>query len=261
MYNLEVSIVVVSLNTKNDFTTTIKSIISQTYQKFEIIVVDGQSSDGTLGVIEKFKQYFSKILIEKDNGIYDAMNKGLKLARGKWVIFLNSGDVFFENSSLEKIFEKNYNTADILFGNTVIRNENFEYMISGKKFDENTVLMPFCHQSTITKSYILKDNNFNTCYKISSDFNFFLNCYLSKKKFLNINMTIAKIKSGGVSDKERIKVLNENIDIIKKYRSNKIYKLQLIKISQYLKKFIKYFLPNFLLKKLLKLKYKTKIVR
>ena len=74
-------------------------------------------------------------------------------------------------------------------------------------------------------------------------------------------MTIAKIKSGGVSDKERIKVLNENIDIIKKYRSNKIYKLQLIKISQYLKKFIKYFLPNFLLKKLLKLKYKTKIVR
>ena len=89
-----ISIIVVSLNTKKDFIKTIKSIKDQNYEDAEIIVIDGQSTDGTVEEINKMKKYFSKIIIEKDSGIYYAMNKGILLADSKWIIFMNSGDVF-----------------------------------------------------------------------------------------------------------------------------------------------------------------------
>ena len=96
----KVSIIVVSLNTKDDFIETIKSINNQTYKNFEIIVIDGKSNDGTEDEINQMRDSFSKIIIEKDNGIYDAMNKGIALVKGEWTVFLNSGDTFFEKLSL-----------------------------------------------------------------------------------------------------------------------------------------------------------------
>ena len=94
MLKKKISIVVVSLNTKSSFLKTINSIISQSYANKEIIVVDGNSTDGTIKIIKKMSKNFSKIIIDKDKGIYDAMNKGIALVKGEWTIFLNSGDVF-----------------------------------------------------------------------------------------------------------------------------------------------------------------------
>ena len=116
-----ISIIVVSLNTKKDFKKTIKSINDQKVNNCEIIVVDGNSKDGTLEYIKKYKKLFNKVIAESDRGIYYAMNKGIKVAKKDWIIFLNSGDLFANKNTLKKII--NYTKSmkeDILIGNTII---------------------------------------------------------------------------------------------------------------------------------------------
>ena len=177
------SIIVVSLNSKNDFIKTIKSVVNQTYKKKEIIIVDGLSSDGTIEQIQKFKKYFSKIVIEKDKGIYDAMNKGINFSSGKWTMFLNSGDTFYKKDTLDKIFKQKLLDNDILFGDTLINNKGIKYLVKAKNFTINTIIMPFCHQSTIVKTKILKNLMFSLKYRYSSDFHFFSNAIIKKKNF------------------------------------------------------------------------------
>jgi len=183
----KVSIIVVSLNTKNFFLKTIISIINQSFKSKEIIVVDGQSSDGTLLIIKKFKKIISKIIIEKDKGIYDAMNKGVQLASGKWIIFMNSGDIFFNKKVLSNIFEYSFlqKDIDILFGDTIVKHNSLDYLSKSKEFNDKTIVMPFCHQSSIVKTSLIKKYKFQLKYKFSSDFNFFLKCFKNKFFFSN----------------------------------------------------------------------------
>ena len=182
MVKKNVSIIVVSLNTKSSFLKTINSIISQTYANKEIIVVDGNSTDGTIKIINKMSKNFSKIIIDKDRGIYDAMNKGIALAKGEWTIFLNSGDVFKDINVLKKAHTIINKKSDIVFGNTIIDNKDIFYYQSSKFFNNSTLQIPFCHQSVFIKTKILKKNRFNLNYKICSDF-YLLNC-IKKNIFL-----------------------------------------------------------------------------
>ena len=137
MHSKKFSIITISLNTLSDFKKTINSINSQTYKNFEIIVIDGMSSDGTIEEIKNKKNYFSKYLIEKDNGIYDAMNKGINFANSDWTIFLNSGDTFFDENSLFIVNSIDTNNYDIVYGKTVINTANIAYSDNPKKIDHN----------------------------------------------------------------------------------------------------------------------------
>ena len=101
------TIIVISLNTKKQFLKTINSIKKKTYRNYEIIIVDGLSNDGTIEEIKKIKKKNVRHIIEKDKGIYDAMNKGIKISNGKWLIFMNSGDNFINKNILKKISKKN----------------------------------------------------------------------------------------------------------------------------------------------------------
>ena len=128
-----ISIIVVSLNTNLKLKATINSIRKQSYNKFEVIVIDGLSKDESIETIYKNKDILNKYLIEKDDGIYDAMNKGIKLAEGTWTIFLNSGDIFYDENILlnfSKILEKK--DEDVIHADTVVRNENMKYNLSSK---------------------------------------------------------------------------------------------------------------------------------
>lgn len=255
------SIIVVSLNTKIDFLKTLKSIKRQTYNNYEIIVVDGNSNDGTKEEIIKRKKIISKLIIKKDKGIYNAMNKGIKMASGKWTIFMNSGDIFYKKNILKKFLLEDIHDYDIVYGDTVVDAKNLKYIVKSNVFDNKTILMPFCHQSTFVDTNILKKKNFSMNYKISSDFDFFYNCLLIKKKFKKINFIISKIKSGGFSDRNRQNVFNENLMIISK-KGNKIliYLLYLKKINQYLKDLLKIIFPNYLQRFILKQKYKNNLM-
>ena len=255
------SIIIVSLNTKVDFLKTLKSIKKQTYKNYEILVVDGNSSDGTKKEILKRKKIISKFIIEKDRGIYHAMNKGVKMSSGRWIIFMNSGDLFYKKNVLQNFLSENVMNCDIVYGDSLVSAKNLSYVINSKPFEDNTLLMPFCHQSVFVKSNILKKRNFSLKYRFSSDFDFFYYCYLSRKKFQKIDYIISKVKSGGFADKNRQMVFNENLTIIKK-KGNKslLYLLYLKKISQYLKDIIKFIFPSFIQEFILKIKYKNNLI-
>ena len=92
------SIITVVLNAREDLANTIQSLKEQSFKKFEYIVIDGNSTDGSKELIERNKDFISKYLIENDNGIYDAMNKGLKISKGKYVGFINAGDKYTPNA-------------------------------------------------------------------------------------------------------------------------------------------------------------------
>lgn len=259
--NIKLSIIVVSLNTKNLFLRTINSIINQVYDNYELIVVDGNSIDGTVNEIIKRKKTINKFIIEKDTGIYHAMNKGIKLSSGKWVIFMNSGDIFYNKNVLKNFISKCETNLDIIYGDTVVINKNFKYLVNSRDFDNKTHIMPFSHQSVFVNLNLLKKKKFSLKYKFSSDFDFFFNCFMKKKKFKKINLTISKVKSGGLSDKNRQKVFDENLMIINK-KSYKIltYMLYLKKINQYFIDFLKIILPDFMQNIILRIKYKDFII-
>ena len=256
-----ISIIVVSLNTKKDFIKTIKSIKDQNYEDAEIIVIDGQSTDGTVEEINKMKKYFSKIIIEKDSGIYYAMNKGILLADSKWIIFMNSGDVFFNSKILNSIDFLSISDKDILYGDTIIDMGNFKYRLEAKDIIKNHILMPFSHQSCFVKTSLQKRNLFFCQYKFSSDFNFFIKCMKEKKIFYNLKKNISINKVNGISDLNRIEVIEENIKILN--LNNLILaskKLSKIKFLNHLKIFLKKFINKKVLNILLRIKYSNKII-
>jgi glycosyltransferase involved in cell wall biosynthesis len=258
-YEFKVSIIVVSLNTKKKFIKTINSIKNQIYKNYEIIVVDGKSNDGTVRIIKKNEFKINKFLIERDEGIYDAMNKGIKIASGEWIIFLNSGDIFFDNFVLKKVNKLLMNNVDLLFGDTLINNE-FLYLAKAQKVSKNISNMPFCHQSVLCKSSLLKKKLFNLEYHICSDFDFILNCVLTNKKFKYYPNLISTVEAGGLSDTRRFKAHFEYFKILTRNSNfKKSYLPFLISFSLLcLKTIIKKILPNYLNKKIIKIKYKSK---
>ncbi len=258
-YEFKVSIIVVSLNTKKKFIKTINSIKNQIYKNYEIIVVDGKSNDGTVRIIKKNEFKINKFLIERDEGIYDAMNKGIKIASGEWIIFLNSGDIFFDNFVLKKVNKLLMSNVDLLFGDTLINNE-FLYLAKAQKVSKNISNMPFCHQSVLCKSSLLKKKLFNLEYHICSDFDFILNCVLSNKRFKYYPNLISTVEAGGLSDTRRFKAHFEYFKILTRNSNfKKSYLPFLISFSLLcLKTIIKKILPNYLNKKIIKIKYKSK---
>ena len=257
-----ISIVIVSLNTREDFIKTIQSVTNQNYIDCEIIVVDGSSNDGTIEEIKKREKQITKIIIEKDRGIFDAMNKGIKISNSKWTIFMNSGDVFFNNEVLNLINFNLLNNFDILYGDTAVDKKNYKYLLKGKKISQNLTLMPFSHQSCFVKTNILKKNPFNLHYKLASDFDLFVKCKNDKKKFNYLNGIIALTKPGGVSDLNRSKVLDENIKILNSYNLTKnANSLKYLKLFYMLKDLVKKIIGKKITEGLTKFKYRNNLVR
>src|SRR3989344_1701590 len=120
-FNPKIRIITVVYNAKSLIERTIKSVLSQTYTNIEYIIIDGGSSDGTLEIAEKYQHDIAVILSGKDNGIYDAMNKGLSTATGDFVLFLNAGDELYSTEIISKILS--LGDADVYYGNTAVVNE------------------------------------------------------------------------------------------------------------------------------------------
>ena len=113
MQNLRISVITVCLNASKTIEQTILSIINQTYDNIEYIIIDGVSTDGTLDIIKKYESKISLCQSEPDNGIYDAMNKGLKLATGDFLIFMGADDVFYNENVIYKVASEIDNYDDI----------------------------------------------------------------------------------------------------------------------------------------------------
>ena len=120
---MRISVITVNFNNKDGLIKTIESVLEQTYKNIEYIIIDGNSTDGSKDVIENIKEHLSYCVSEKDNGIYDAMNKGIKQATGDYCLFLNSGDFFVTKNVLSQIFFNKTYSNDLLIGRQKFINE------------------------------------------------------------------------------------------------------------------------------------------
>ncbi len=175
-FSPKITIITVCLNSALTIERSIKSVLSQTYKNIEYIFVDGGSVDGTLDVIKKYDEHVTHIISEKDNGIYDAMNKGLRLAKGTIVYFLNTDDLLYDESVFETVVKtfQRFPLADVVYGNAKLVYENGEKAdaVYPKNLDWNHFRdRSLCHQSVFTKrSAFEKVGLFDSRYKLAGDY-------------------------------------------------------------------------------------------
>ncbi len=217
----KVSIITIVYNNVRDIGHTLASVDCQTYPNIEYIVIDGASTDGTMKVIEGYRDTINILMSEKDKGIYDAMNKGLALATGDYVLFLNSGDELYEPTTLEKIFS-NDDHADIYYGETKLINEEREIIgdrrhKTPEQFDWTSFKygMNVCHQAIYIKRSLTSP--YDLQYKLSSDIDWVIRAAQKANKIVNVKDYVAKYLVGGMSQQRHKQSLKERYEIFKKY--------------------------------------------
>ena len=179
-----VSIITVCLNERKRIEQTAKSIVNQTCQDFEWIVIDGGSADGTLEVLEKYRDRMQVFISEKDKGVYHAMNKGIRLARGEYCLFMNGGDMLYDEHALKNFFDFE-EKADINYGGIVEvhGNENREKFIHPiHNMRDYLYRYSLPHQGTFIRNELFnKCGEYDTQYNISADREFFIRAILGFK--------------------------------------------------------------------------------
>ena len=218
-----VSVVTVTFNAAQCIAETIESVLSQTYRDFEYIFIDGQSTDATVSIIESYRGFFETkgipyfVVSEKDAGIYDAMNKGLSKASGKWIQLLNAGDCLVDENVLEDVFAASADTSDVLYGDTVLSDGGYFKISKAGNLESIKCDMPFCHQSVVAKRALLLEYGFDTKYRYAADYNQLLCAYLEGKRFQYIHRLISVYDTTGVSEKNFKKTLKEQKEIRASY--------------------------------------------
>ncbi|NTU70132.1 glycosyltransferase, partial [bacterium] len=165
MQKKKMSVITVVYNDRENIEETIKSVITQDYSNIEYVVIDGGSTDGTYEIILKYKDYISYCCSEEDEGIYDAMNKALEVISGEIILFLNSGDVFFDNSVVSDMLGcMGFDTVAIIGGVLYDTGISVRSSITPKTFIHNTVH----HQSAFYRADLFGSFRFNKIYNIAA---------------------------------------------------------------------------------------------
>lgn len=229
---MKVSIITATYNSEKTIQRTINSVIHQDYENIEHIVIDGGSTDNTLKIIQKHKDSISMFVTEKDNGIYDALNKGIKLATGDIIGFLNSDDVYYNKHVISKIvniFEKK--KTDLIYGNLVYQtkenssNKIIRYWKSNTF--ENSYLkygwMPPHPTLYCTKEVYNKYGLYNDSYKIAADYDFILRVFKETALIKTyIPTVLVKMDIGGISNKSLVNIYKKTIEDYKAIKKNRI---------------------------------------
>lgn len=223
--NILVTVITVVFNDKQHIENTICSVINQTYKNIEYIIIDGGSTDGTMEIVKKYKNSLDYIISEKDNGIYDAMNKGIKLASGKWINFLNSGDTFNNKKVIEKISFSKFQKNTIIYGNAKIFNIKKKFLKVLKAFILNKInLILFgtrvvCHQAIFYNKKI--KFIYPKKYKLKGELYSYFE-YLKYGESAYIDLIICNYKLGGIgntlqkkNNKELWRVLKDQVGFMR----------------------------------------------
>ena len=204
-----VTIITVCRNHAQELERTIRSVESQTWQEKEYLVIDGASTDDSLDVIKAHEASITRWVSEPDQGIYDAMNKGVKMAQGEWVIFMNAGDTFAEDDTLQRVFGSPQD-ADVIYGD-VIKGE----LVKKAEAPRNAHRMFYCHQSAFVRTSCLREFPFDIRHRMSADFKQVKQLYLSGKRFRQLDFPVANFDTQGVSNRNRSAGLYDNIQVIR----------------------------------------------
>lgn len=219
--SFNITIITVVFNAEKLLERTIQSVLAQTYPSIEYIVIDGASTDGTLRIIQKYEDHIHQVISERDNGIYDAMNKGLARASGNYVLFLNAGDELYAPTTLEQVFAVATN-ADVYYGNTQVINEQGKVLgdrrhapplhLTWRSFSTG---MSVSHQSFIAKRSLCE--HYNVDYRIAADIDWVIAVLKKSKSIVNTHQYISKFLEGGTSAQTRSLALKERFRILLKY--------------------------------------------
>ncbi len=210
MNNEKVTVVTVTYNAEDFLENTILSVINQNYKNVEYIIIDGGSTDDTVDIIKKYEDKISYWISEPDDGIYFAMNKAIEKATGKWINFMNAGDTFVDNTTVQQVIKKREKDADLIYG---------DHLNSKRKFfsveNKQNILrsMPCCHQSLYVKTNLMKENPFNTFYSIAADYDFMLKMYKEGKKIQYIKEPLCVYLEEGFSESNITQMYLEKITL------------------------------------------------
>jgi glycosyltransferase involved in cell wall biosynthesis len=245
-----VSIITICYNREATISNTIESVLNQDYNNIEYIVIDGNSNDGTIEIINSYSNEISFFISEPDNGMYDAINKGLKISNGDIIGLMHSDDQFYDNtvvSNIVSVFNNNINT-DGIYGNGIyVSNDIKENIIRdriGGNFSLNKVKngwLPLHPTVYLKKSLIEKHGYYNLDFQIASDTEFLLRyLYKYKIQLTYINSYLVIMRMGGLSTnyKRIIEVLLEDYKIYKYHGLNAfvvVFRKKIIALKQYLK--------------------------
>ncbi|MEJ7779929.1 MAG: glycosyltransferase family 2 protein [Daejeonella sp.] len=221
MFRPKLSVITVVYNNVRDIRRTVQSVLNQTYPDIEYLVIDGASTDGTKDVLMQYEPRLGKLISERDNGIYDAMNKGLALATGDYVLFMNSGDELYAADTVEKVFASSPG-ADIYYGETEMYDASWKSM--GRRrhrtpdhftWSDFKYGMSISHQAIYVRRSLAE--RYDPVYKLSADIDWILKAAKKANKIVNTQICVAKYLLGGMSKQKHRESLIERFHIFSKH--------------------------------------------
>ena len=248
---MKISIITSVYNNKKQIKQAIDSVLSQSYENIEYIIIDGASTDGTVDIIHSYGNKISKFISETDNGIYDGLNKGIQHATGDIIGFLHSDDFYLNNQVIQDIVNHfQENNCDGVYGNLIYvdknntnkiirywKSETFKYQNLKKGW------MPPHPTFFIRREIYHQFGSFDTTFKIAADYNFMLKILASKKiKACYLSQVLYVMRVGGASNKSLQNILKKSIEDLKALKENKVgghislFIKNFSKVSQFFKK-------------------------
>lgn len=224
----KVSIVTITYNAEATLERTMESVERQDYGGIEYIVIDGKSKDGTMGIVERHRGMVNRCVSEPDKGLYDAMNKGLRLSTGDYVWFLNAGDELRSEDTVSRMLEVacggegEGEWPDVIYGETVITDMDGNE-IGTRRLETPEELnadsfkrgMLVCHQAFVAKMAICEE--YDTQYRLSADFEWCLSILERSKRTVNSRMTLVRFLDGGITKHNIPTALRERFKIMCKH--------------------------------------------
>lgn len=214
---MTISVISITFNAVDCLEKTIESVIKQSGLDVEYIIIDGGSTDGTVDIIKSYGDYISYWVSEPDNGIYDAMNKGISVATGEVLAFLNAGD-HYNDDCLKTVAERIVNN-DLVIGNAYKTSNNERAGLFQYCPDEYEYKMPCCHQAVFTRKKVFDElGKYDTQYRICADYEWIKRVLHSKKYKVNwIEDVLVDYDISGISSSSHFLRNSEHIDIIMRY--------------------------------------------
>lgn len=219
------SVITVCFNAEETLEDTIQSVIAQTYHHVEYIVVDGASKDRTLSIINRYRDRIATVVSEPDKGLYDAMNKGLRLATGDYVCFLNAGDSFHEDDTLQQMvhtLRERSELPDVLYGETALVNAEGHFVrmrrlqapehLTWRSFRQGMLV---CHQAFFARRTLAEP--YDLRYRFSADFDWCIRIMKKAKTLHNTHLTLIDYLDEGMTTRNHKASLRERFRIMAKH--------------------------------------------
>lgn len=197
---IEISVVTVCYNVENTIEQTILSVIGQTYPNIQYIIIDGNSTDGTMDIVMKYKEHIDIIVSEPDNGIYDAMNKSLQYVKGDFLNFMNAGDMFCSDDVVSKVFNREYDSSvGFIFGTLLTKRGHEEKHLPFMRNPAKYKKMGISHQSIFVRSELAKRIKFRYDLPVAADYGMIYAIWKEGYQYVEHDFPICIFEGGGFS--------------------------------------------------------------